>query len=165
MLPRRRFHVLLVMGEGGHTKQCLRLAELMGSADYRYSYILVAGDQVSRAKLVCPGAVYRVWRPGTTKSNRLLRALLLPISALQSAVAVACIRPDVVLSTGPGVAVPVCAAARMLGARIIFVEDFCRVRRLSLTGRLMRSLADLYFVQWEDLRPVVPRAVYAGRVY
>jgi UDP-N-acetylglucosamine:LPS N-acetylglucosamine transferase len=153
------------MGEGGHTKQCLRLVELMGTAAYRYSYVLVAGDQVTQAKLSTSGAVYRVWRPGTTKSNRLLRLLLVPISAIQSAIAVAQVRPDAVLSTGPGVAVPVCAAAKLVGACVIFVEDFCRVRRLSLTGRLMRSLADLYFVQWEDLQPQVPGAVYAGRVY
>jgi UDP-N-acetylglucosamine:LPS N-acetylglucosamine transferase len=155
----------MVMGEGGHTKQCLRLLELMGTADYRYSYVLVAGDEVTQAKLSASGAVYRVWRPGTIKSNPFLRLLLLPISAIQSAVVVARLRPDAVLSTGPGVAVPVCAAGKVFGARIIFVEDFCRVRGLSLTGRLMRSLADLYFVQWEDLRPAVPRAVYAGRVY
>jgi beta-1,4-N-acetylglucosaminyltransferase len=153
------------MGEGGHTKQCLRLVELMGTAEYRYSYVLVSGDQVTQAKLSASGPVYRVLRPGTIKSNRLVRLLLLPISAIQSAVAVARVRPDAVLSTGPGVAVPVCAAAKLVGARIIFVEDFCRVRRLSLTGRLMRWLADLYFVQWEDLRPAVPQAVYAGRVY
>jgi UDP-N-acetylglucosamine:LPS N-acetylglucosamine transferase len=153
------------MGEGGHSKQCLRILELLGAHGYRYSYILVAGDRVTRSKLIEPGAVYRVLRPGSIKSNRFLRLLLLPISMLQSAAVVARVRPDAVLSTGPGVAVPVCLAARVLGARVIFVEDICRVRQLSLTGRLMRSLADLYFVQWEDLRSAVPRAVYAGRVY
>jgi hypothetical protein len=63
------------------------------------------------------------------------------------------------------VAVPVSVFAKLLGARIIYVESFSRVRRLSITGRLLRPLADLFFIQWEELRPAAPRAVYAGRLY
>jgi beta-1,4-N-acetylglucosaminyltransferase len=158
-------HVLVVMGEGGHTKQCLRLIDLLGTTNYRYSYIVVAEDQVTVAKLRVPGAVYRVSRPGSTKSHLLVRLVKLPRCALQSSLAVLRTRPDAVLSTGPGVAVPVCAIAKLLGARIIYVESFSRVRRLSLTGRLLRRLADLFFIQWEELRAVIPRAVYAGRLY
>jgi beta-1,4-N-acetylglucosaminyltransferase len=55
--------------------------------------------------------------------------------------------------------------AKLVGASVIYVESLSRVRRLSLTGRLMRPLADLYFVQWEELRPAAPRAVFAGRLY
>jgi UDP-N-acetylglucosamine:LPS N-acetylglucosamine transferase len=160
-----RIHVLVVMGEGGHTKQCLRLVDLLGTTDYRYSYILVAEDQVTEAKLRVPGAVYRVARPGSTKSRLLVRLAKLPLCTLESAVAVLCARPDAVLSTGPGVAVPICVVAKLLGAWIIYVESFSRVRRLSLSGRLLRPLANLFFVQWEELRPAVPGAVYAGRLY
>jgi beta-1,4-N-acetylglucosaminyltransferase len=153
------------MGEGGHTKQCLRLVELMGTDDYRYSYVVVAEDPVTESKLSTPGYFYRVTRPGSTKTSLLRRVVALPVCIFQSAVAVFRSRPDAVVSTGPGVAVPVCMFARLLGARIIFVESFSRVHRLSLTGRLMRPLADLYFVQWEELQPSAPRAVYAGRLY
>ena len=158
-------HVLVVMGEGGHTKQCLRLIELMGTTDYRYSYIVVAEDSVTESKLNAPGTVYRVTRPGSIKTSLFRRFVALPVCLVQSALVVLRVRPDAVLSTGPGVAVPVCLAAKLVGAQIIFVESFSRVRHLSLTGRLMRHLADLYFVQWEELRQSAPGAVYAGRLY
>jgi UDP-N-acetylglucosamine:LPS N-acetylglucosamine transferase len=73
-------------------------------------------------------------------------------------------RPDAVLTTGPAVAVPVCLMARLLGVSVVFVETGSRIHGLSSTGRFMRRIASLYFVQWEDLRPLVPRAIFAGRL-
>ena len=158
-------HLLVVMGEGGHTKQCLRLVDLLGTSSYRYSYILVAEDEVTQRQLRVPGAVYRVARPGSTKSGWLTRLARLPVCCAQATIAILRTRPDAVISTGPGVAVPVCIVAKLLGAQVIFLESFSRVRKLSLTGRLMRPLADLYLVQWQELLSAVPRAVYAGRLY
>jgi beta-1,4-N-acetylglucosaminyltransferase len=160
-----RLHVLMVMGEGGHTKQCLRLVDLMGTADYRYSYVLVAEDTVSESKIQVPGPVYRVVRPGCVKSGGLSRLASVPWSTLQAIVLLRRVRPDAVVTAGPGVALPVCLAARLVGARVIFVESCSRVRRLSLTGWLMRPLADLFFVQWEELQASVHGAVFAGRLY
>jgi beta-1,4-N-acetylglucosaminyltransferase len=160
-----QLHVLVVMGEGGHTKQCLRLVDLMGTADYRYSYVLVAEDCVSESKIAVRGPVYRVVRPGCVKSGGLSRLATVPWSALQAALLLRRARPDVVVSAGPGVALPVCLAAKLLGARVIFVESCSRVHHLSLTGRLMRPLADLFFVQWEELQASAPGAVFAGRLY
>jgi beta-1,4-N-acetylglucosaminyltransferase len=158
-------HVLIVMGEGGHTKQCLRLVDLMGSAAYRYSYVLVAEDTVSESKIRVAGPVYRVVRPGCVKSGGLSRLATVPWSTFQAARLLWRIRPEAVVTAGPGVALPVCLAAKLMGAKIIFVESCSRVRGLSLTGRLMGPLADLFFVQWEELLAAAPRAVYAGRLY
>jgi len=158
-------HVLVVMGEGGHTKQCLRLVELMGTAGYRYSYVLVAEDTVSESKIRVAAPVYRVVRPGCVKSGGLSRLVTVPWSTLQAALLLLRVRPDAVVTAGPGVALPVCLTAKLMGATIIFVESCSRVRRLSLTGRLMRPLADLFFVQWEELLPAAPGALFAGRLY
>lgn len=57
----------------------------------------------------------------------------------------------------PGTCLPICLAAyalRFLGVRrvrVVFVESFCRVRSLSLTGRLLYYLADRFLVQWPGL--------------
>ena len=50
-------------------------------------------------------------------------------------------KPAVLLVNGPGVCIPVCLGAvllNLLGYRcaIVFVESICRVRKLSLSGRL-----------------------------
>lgn len=80
-------------------------------------------------------------------------------------------RPDVVLCNGPGTCVPLCAAAfvyRLLlllpRVRIVYVESVCRVRSLSLSGRMLYQFADLFFVQWPSLSDAYPLAAYIGRL-
>lgn len=97
------------------------------------------------------------------------------------------IRPDLVLANGPGVlrkpiprlrlspgassprpaagiCVPLAAAALLLRAlsgrpcKVVFVESVCRVRTLSLTGKLLYPVADAFVVQWPDLQRRYPRA-------
>ncbi len=51
--------------------------------------------------------------------------------------------------------------------QIVYVESIARTRRFSLSAKLLYHLrmADLLFVQWEQLARTYPRAVYAGRLY
>jgi len=60
-------------------------------------------------------------------------------------------RPDVVITTGAGVVVPFCYITKLFGKKVIYIESFCRIEEPSLTGRMMYSIADLFFVQWEEL--------------
>ena len=55
---------------------------------------------------------------------------------------------------------PVAVLARLAGARVIFVESWCRVESLSLTGRIMYWVAHRFVVHWPELGAAVP----AGRV-
>jgi beta-1,4-N-acetylglucosaminyltransferase len=160
-----RLHLLVVLGEGGHSKQCLRLINLLGTTKYQYSYVLVNDDEVTAQQINVPGAMYRVVRPGNVKSNRLVVLVKLPLCLAQSALVLVRARPDAVLSTGPGVAVPICLVAKALNTRVIFVESLSRVSKLSATGRVMRHVADLFLVQWPELLALAPRAVYAGRLF
>jgi UDP-N-acetylglucosamine--N-acetylmuramyl-(pentapeptide) pyrophosphoryl-undecaprenol N-acetylglucosamine transferase len=63
-------------------------------------------------------------------------------------------RPRLVLTSGPGFAVPFCAAARARGARILFVETMARVRSPSVGGRVLSALAERTFVQWPEMARV-----------
>lgn len=156
--------IVLVLGEGGHTKEMLRLAELLGS-DWRYSYILVNDDEVSASKISAPGPIYRVIRPRDKVHHRLRDAAKTALCALQALLILERLRPAAVISTGPSVAVPVCAVARLLRSKVIFIETGSRVHALSTTGRMIYRFADLFFVQWEELLPSCPRAIYAGRLW
>ncbi|ALC48440.1 CG6308 [Drosophila busckii] len=68
-------------------------------------------------------------------------------------------KPKLVLCNGPGTCVPYCYAAylwRLLGrlpahSKIVFVESYCRVETLSLSGRLLLPLADMFVVHWPQL--------------
>ena len=161
-----RTHILVVMGEGGHSKECLRLVDLLGADRYRFSYLLVREDEVTASKLRVPGPVYRVIRPGCEKDRGVVGAMVkYPLCALQTAAHLLRSRPAAVITTGPAVAVPVSLVARLLGVRVLFVETGSRIHELSVTGKLMRYVADLYFVQWEELLPAVPGSRFAGRLF
>lgn len=156
--------LLLLLGEGGHSKEMLRLAELLG-AGYTYSYILVRDDEVTASKITLPGPIYRVIRPRDKTHNALRDALKTALCALQAATILVRTRPHAVITTGPGVAVPVCAAAKLLRCKVIFIETGSRIHALSTTGRIIYRFADLFFVQWAELLPACPKAVYAGRLW
>ena len=46
----------------------------------------------------------------------------------------------------------------------VFIESFCRVERLSMTGKILyHTIADLTLVQWPQLLQTYPRAKYKGK--
>lgn len=47
---------------------------------------------------------------------------------------------------------------------LVYVESVCRVQTLSLTGRILYWLSDLFFVQWAPLRDKYPRSIFLGRI-
>ena len=155
--------LLIVLGEGGHTTELLTLVDLLGEG-YTYAYLLAEGDALSAQRIRRPGEVYRVPR-AREKAHNLPRDVLRVLRcAWRSWQALRWVRPRAVISSGPGMAVPVCLLARLAGVPLIYVETGSRVRRLSLSGRIVYPFADLFFVQWPELKERYPRAVYAGRL-
>ncbi len=72
-------------------------------------------------------------------------------------------RPQVILSTGAGPAVPFALVGRFLfGCRIVFVETITRIQAPSMTGRIMYWLAHDFFYQWESLRRFFPKGIHGG---
>jgi beta-1,4-N-acetylglucosaminyltransferase len=71
---------------------------------------------------------------------------------------------------GPGTCVPLCYAALLMQVlyiqtcKIIFVESFCRVDTLSLSGKLVYPIAARFIVQWPQLQRDWPKAEYIGRL-
>jgi UDP-N-acetylglucosamine:LPS N-acetylglucosamine transferase len=73
--------------------------------------------------------------------------------------------PDVIVSTGADVAVPVCIAGKLLKKKIIFIESFCRPFVPGWSGRIVYNFADLFIYQWLDLKKYYPRGIYGGTLF
>ena len=73
-------------------------------------------------------------------------------------------KPDLVLSTGASLAVPFLLASKLFGIKTVFIESISRSSELSLTGRLVYSLADEFYVQWPECVERYPKAEYKGVV-
>jgi UDP-N-acetylglucosamine:LPS N-acetylglucosamine transferase len=75
-------------------------------------------------------------------------------------------KPAILFSTGAEIAVPAFYVGKVLfKTRLIFLESLARVNGLSLTGRVLYPIVDLFLVQWPELlKRTGPRAIYGGRI-
>ena len=74
-------------------------------------------------------------------------------------------RPHLIVSTGSEIALPAFFLGKWLfGSKVIYLECFTRTRSLSLTGRILYRVSDLFLVQWPELTAKLPRASYRGRL-
>lgn len=74
-------------------------------------------------------------------------------------------KPDLILSTGAAVAVPFFYVGKLFGVKLIYVEIFDRIDRLTLTGKLVYPIADKFIVQWEELTLRYPKAICLGSIF
>jgi beta-1,4-N-acetylglucosaminyltransferase len=80
-------------------------------------------------------------------------------------------QPDFVLCNGPGTCVPICLVAFLFKVfyinskcKIAFIESYCRVKTLSVTGWILLYLTDIFVVQWPQLSKVSRKVSYFGRL-
>jgi UDP-N-acetylglucosamine:LPS N-acetylglucosamine transferase len=150
-----RADVLLVCSAGGHLLQMLALERAWN----RYSRVWVTFDKSdSRSLLRGEQVLYAHW-PTNRSVKNLLRNLVLAWRILRR------VRPQVVLTTGAGVAVPFAWLARLRGAHVVYVESFTRIEGPSLSCRLIKPVAHRIYAQWPELVDVLPGARYAGNVF
>lgn len=72
-------------------------------------------------------------------------------------------RPTVIITTGAGVVVPtVFFAKKLLRTKIIFVNSAADVTHASKTPVWIEKYADLFLVQWEEMKQIFPNAICCG---
>lgn len=155
---------LIVIGSGGHTAEMLRLMNNMNKMKFMPRFYLIADTDTTSRNRVENEESGLNWSIATIPRSRhvnqsYLTSIFSTINAILMTVPmVISFKPDLVLCNGPGTCVPVCLVAFMMrlfhyaDTSIIFVESICRVKSLSLTGKLMYLIADLIIVQWPELK-------------
>ena len=73
-------------------------------------------------------------------------------------------RPDVLVTSGAGVAVPFFLWGWVLGIPLVYLEVYDRIESPTLTWRLLRPLLSLTMLQWTDQIKFAPEGVVVGRV-
>jgi UDP-N-acetylglucosamine:LPS N-acetylglucosamine transferase len=135
--PRR---LLLVGSSGGHLAQLLALKPWWESRERTW---VTFATEDAKSRLRDERVVWAHF-PTTRNLPNLIRNFFLAIAVLGRN------RPDVVVSTGAGVAVPFFLLARVLRIRTVYLEVYDRLDTRTLTGRLCRPLSSLFCVQWEE---------------
>jgi beta-1,4-N-acetylglucosaminyltransferase len=146
--------ILLVACPGGHVLQMMALKPAWEDLDHRW----VSLESPDTTYLLDPAEVVFAHQPTARNIPNLFRNLALAWKIIRD------YRPDVILSTGAGLAVPFFVIGRLRGIRLVYVESFTRVDRPALTGRLVYPLSTAFFVQWPNSFRRKRRVVYAGSV-
>lgn len=148
--------IVYVASAGGHLTEIYEVIRKVGQLEWLVT---------ERSSTRTPYHDKTIYLPYDSGRNR-LRSALAFIRGLVAAVGLLARNRDVtVISTGSHVAVPFAIVARFLGNIMIHVESYARVRDLSRSGKLIYQLANVFYVQWEELLTRYPRAIYHGRVF
>jgi UDP-N-acetylglucosamine:LPS N-acetylglucosamine transferase len=146
--------VCLAASAGGHISQLLKVVN-----DWKgYETFCITTTEVMRDKLNKFGNVYVV---GECNREHLLQVVLVLMRCVKVILRE---RPDVVISTGAAVGCITCFLGKLLGAKIVWLDSVTNVERISLSGRLVQPIADLFLVQWPELTTKYKNIEYIGAV-
>lgn len=157
---------LIVLGSGGHTTEMMKILYEINKDKYTPRiYVAADSDKNSYNKVIefeATSTDYRFIK--IFRSRNVGQSYFSSIFTTLQAI-VTCIpmmyweKPDLVMCNGPGTCVPICLIAFLFrvvcintNSRIVFIESFCRVKSLSLTGRIVIWFADLFVVHWQEQR-------------
>jgi len=142
----------LVASSGGHLTQLLRLSY----ACQGYKHFFVTAGVALEPKFASSAVSYPVVK-ANRKSPLLLFTMLIQVAHIFLKE-----RPDVVMSTGAAAGCLFCLMAKAFGKKVVWVDTVSHVDRLTLSGRIIINIADLFLVQWPDLAAEYKKAEYAG---
>jgi UDP-N-acetylglucosamine:LPS N-acetylglucosamine transferase len=154
MPKRKKLRICLVASAGGHVSQLLKLAECWKD----YDTFCITTTDVIKEKLEKYGKVYTVGESNREHPLRVIAALIRCLKVVLRE------RPDVVISTGAAVGCITCFWGWLLGAKVVWLDSITNVERISLSGRMVRHIADLFLVQWPELAQKYSNVEYIGAV-
>jgi len=139
---------------GGHTYELMQLNELFE----KYPGILITESKNAASVFEAVYTVDQVNR----KSARYLFQFIKSFFSIWKIMKKE--RPTHIVSFGAMCTVPVCIIGKLMKIKVVHVESFTRIKDISLTGKILYPLADLFIVQWRQLVHKYPKAVYGGKL-
>jgi len=147
--------ICLISSAGGHLTQMLQLENLWKKYD---SFYVTERKETSK-NLTKKFNSYFIKDPGRNLFNLCLAFFQTFLIFLKE-------NPDIIITTGGGIAVPMSYIGKLFGKKIIFIESLSRVKNLSITGKFLYPISDLFLVQWKFLlKKYGNKAKYGGRVF
>jgi UDP-N-acetylglucosamine:LPS N-acetylglucosamine transferase len=132
--------VLLVGSSGGHLAQLVALRDWWSGREREW----VTFDTPDARSSLHDERVTWAHFPTTRNLPNLLRNTRQAFTVMRAS------RPDVIVSTGAGVALPYFVLGRLTGRLTVYVEVYDRVETPTLTARLCRPFTSLMLVQWPE---------------
>jgi UDP-N-acetylglucosamine:LPS N-acetylglucosamine transferase len=150
----KQLKICLAASGGGHLTELLRLSDSWK----QFETFFITTVPVVSDNLQTSGSIYVVGECNRQHPIRVLRVFLRCVKiALKE-------KPDIVISTGAAAGCMMCFLAKFSGAKIIWLDSITNVERISLSGRMVRFIADLFLVQWPELAKKYNNVEFIGAV-
>jgi UDP-N-acetylglucosamine:LPS N-acetylglucosamine transferase len=143
-----RYKICLVASSGGH----LYPLYLLKSYWKKHHRFWVTFDKIDAISLLKNETIYKAHFPTNRNFINLIKNTLLAFRILMKE------KPDVVLSSGAGVAIPFFYLAKCFGAKTVFIEVYDRIDSPTLTGRVVYPVTDLFITQWAEQKKFYPKS-------
>ncbi len=140
--------ILLVCSSGGHFKAL----EQLNNFWQNHERFWVTFKTSTTVRSLQEEQVYWAFSPTNRNIPNLLRNLGLAWRIVNQE------KPDLILTTGAGVAVPFIIVGKLVGSQTVFIESITRIKQLSLSARLVLPFLNVLYVQWPQLKARYPQA-------
>lgn len=149
--------ICFAASSGGHFEQLSMLEPLMEKYDSfvvteKTSYVAQIGDK----------RMYYLHQVNRKEKTFIFWSL---INSIRSMFILIREKPDIVITTGVLAIIPLCLLAKMMKAKLIYIESFAKITSPTETGKLLYKHADRFYVQWEPMLEFYPKAIYLGGIY
>lgn len=154
--------ILLVYGDGGHREQMKRFYSKIDSLDYNYQFI-----SVSEEHRPLNSSIDNYSMPTLRNKYSYLKSFLdIPLFIKEYVTTLININKKYevmgIISTGPGIVIPISLYYKINGKKIVFLETWSRFETQSFTGKFMYKIADKFYIQNLSLKKIYPNGIYGG---
>ncbi len=156
-MKRREKKLCFIASTGGHMEQLMMLKPMMD----RHPSFIVTEKTLYK---VYTGNKKVYYLPQVNRKEWKFPFLMMEIIILSLRIIII-EKPDVVISTGALAVIPLCLLAKLFRKKLIYIESFARITSPNLTGKLLYKYADRFYVQWESMLKVYPKAIWLGGIY
>jgi len=146
--------IAIVCSTGGHLFQLYILKDWWK----KYERFWVTFRKEDALSMLKEEKKYWAYYPTTRNLWNLIRNTILAWRILRKE------KPDIIVSTGAGVAVPFFWLGKLFGAKTIFIEVYDRIDSPTLTGKLVYPVTDRFLLQWESQKKFYPRGIVVGEM-
>lgn len=144
----------LVASSGGHLLQLSSLKEFWGNKEHFW----ISFKTEDAKYLLKNENVYWAYFPTNRNIKNFIKNLIFGFKIIRKE------KPDAILSTGAGIAVPLILLGKMLKIKTLYLESITRNEELSLSGRLVYPFVDKLLVQWPQLAEKYKKTEFRGRI-
>lgn len=159
---REKKAIILNFGTGGHTEQMRRLVSHIDAKDC----LLIAQSPVNPndKRFHEFSQIHKIRNDYARFSDILTIPLCVILNVLETFRLFTRFDIRMLISTGSGVAIFPAIVAKLFGAKVLFFESWSRFTVPSISGLVMYRIADVFFVQNEEIKRRYKKALFLGRL-